>query len=75
MGIVLILFGLAWAGVGGSHMIRLAAMTGANAPSDGMAAGGLFLDVWMFIGPGLIIAAIGVFLFLRSKRAKKPASS
>lgn len=68
MSIVLIVLGLAWAGVGGAHLVRLSAMTGVNAPSDGMAAFGSFLDVWLFIVPGLIAAGVGVFLYVRARR-------
>ena len=45
MGVVLVVSGLCWAMVGVAHLVRLSRMTGASAPSDGMAAFGSFLDV------------------------------
>ena len=74
MGIVLIVGGLGWALVGGAHLIGMTVLTGGTAPSDGMAAFGLLLDVAVFIIPGLIIAGIGKVLRRRAKRAKHRAA-
>ena len=74
MGIVLVIVGLGWALIGVSHLIRLSALTGANAPSDGMAAFGQLLDVVVFIVPGLILAVIGVVVRRRARRAKDGAA-
>jgi hypothetical protein len=75
MGIVLVICGLGWALIGGAHLIRLSTLTGANAPSDGMAAFGQLLDVVVFIGPGLILAVVGAMVWRRAKRSKNAAAS
>ena len=74
MGVVLVVAGLCWAMVGVAHLIRLSQMTGANAPSDGMAAFGSFLDVAAFIIPGVLLALLGLVLRWRAKRAQRRAA-
>ena len=74
MGVVLVVLGLCWAMVGVAHLVRLSQMTGANAPSDGMAAFGSFLDVAAFIIPGILLAFLGLFLHWRAKRAQRRAT-
>ncbi len=73
MGTVLAICGLGWALIGAAHLVRISLLTGANAPSDGMAAFGLLLDVVVFIIPGLILAVIGAVLRHRARRAKSRA--
>jgi len=75
MGNMLLIGGLGWALIGAAHLIRLSTLTGANAPSDGMAAFGQLLAVVVFIVPGLIGAVGGVVLRRRGKRAKDGAIS
>ena len=74
MGVVLVVSGLCWAMVGVAHLVRLSRMTGANAPSDGMAAFGSFLDVAAFIIPGVLLAFLGLVLHWRAKRAQRRAT-
>ena len=49
-------------------------MTGANAPSDGMAAFGSLLDVAAFIIPGVLLAFLGLVFHWRAKRAQRRAT-
>lgn len=74
MGVVLVVLGLCWAMVGVGQLVRLSQMTGANAPSDGMAAFGSFLDVAAFIIPGVLLAFLGLVLHWRAKRAQRRAT-
>ena len=74
MGVALVVVGVCWAMVGVAHLIRLSQMTGANAPSDGMAAFGSFLDVAAFIIPGVLLALLGLVLRWRAKRAQRRAA-
>ena len=74
VGVVLVVSGLCWAMVGVAHLVRLSRMTGANAPSDGMAAFGSFLDVAAFIIPGVLLAFLGLVLHWRAKRAQRRAT-
>ena len=74
MGVVLFVIGLCWAMVGVAHLVRLSQMTGANAPSDGMAAFGSLLDVAAFIIPGVLLALLGLVLRWRAKRAQRRAA-
>jgi hypothetical protein len=60
--------------VGVGQLVRLSQMTGANAPSDGMAAFGSFLDVAAFIIPGVLLAFLGLVLHWRAKRAQRRAT-
>jgi hypothetical protein len=60
--------------VGVAHLVRLSHMTGANAPSDGMAAFGSLLDVSAFIIPGVLLAFLGLVLHWRAKRAQRRAT-
>jgi hypothetical protein len=71
MGTVLVICGMGWAAIGTAHLIKISLLTGANAPSDGMAAFGLLIDVVVFIVPGLIAAVIGLVLRRRARRAKR----
>ena len=75
MGVVLVVLGLCWAMVGVAHLVRLSHMTGADAPSDGMAAFGSFLDVAAFIIPGVLLALLGLLLRWRAKRAQRAAGA
>ena len=71
----LFVLGLCWAMVGvAAHLVRLSQMTGANAPSDGMAAFGSLLDVAAFIIPGLLLALLGLVVRWRARRARRRAA-
>ena len=74
MGVVLVVIGLCWAMVGVAHHVRLSQMTGANAPSDGMAAFGSLLDVAAFIIPGVLLAFLGLVVRWRARRAWRCAT-
>ncbi len=74
MGVVLIIAGLCWAFIGAAHLIGISMMSRANAPSDGMAAFGLLLDMVLFMVPGLIAACVGEVIRRRAKRAKNRAA-
>jgi hypothetical protein len=74
VGVVLVVIGLCWAMVGVAHLVRLSQMTGANAPSDGMAAFGSLLDVAAFIIPGVLLAFLGLVVRWRARRARRRAA-
>ena len=75
MGVALVVLGFCWAMIGVGHLVRLSQMTGANAPSDGMAAFGSLLDVALFIIPGVIVALVGAMLRWRAKRRARSGAT
>ena len=74
-GVLLVVLGLCWAMVGVAHLVRLSQMTGANAPSDGMA--GLRLPSRrrrLHHSCRVLLAFLGLVLFWRAKRAQRRAT-